>query len=58
MVSGRVRELQKLFLEDLEGFWGLSKLPKSRFIGLVGVWEAHNSRSVVLVGVWRPPGML
>ena len=37
---------------------GPSKFPKSRSIGLVGVWEAHNSRSVVPVGVWRLPGML
>ena len=35
-----------------------SKLPKSRSIGPVGVWEAHKSRSVVPVGVWKPPGML
>ena len=45
-------------LEDLGGFWGLSELAKSRFIGPVGVWEAHKSRSVVPVGVWRLPGML
>ena len=57
MVSGRVWEFQKLLLEDLGSSWGLSKLPKSRFIGPVSVWEAHNSRSAVPVGVWRPPGM-
>ena len=45
-------------MEDLGGSWGLSELAKSRFIGLVGVWEAHESRSVVPVGVWRLLGML
>ena len=58
MASRRVREFHKLLLDDLGGTWGLSELAKTRFIGPVGVWEAHNSRSVVPVGVWRPPGML
>ena len=58
MASWRVRELHKLLLEDLGGSSRLSELAKSRFIGPVGVWEAHKSRSVVPVGVWRPPGML
>ena len=42
----------------LGGSWKLSELAKSRFICLVGVWEADKSRSVVPVGVWKPPGML
>ena len=45
-------------MEDLGGSWELSELAKSRFIGFVGVLEAHKSRSVVPVGVWRPPRML
>ena len=58
MASSRVRELHKLLLEDLGGSWGLSEFAKSKFIGPVGVWEAHKSRSVVLVSVWRLPRML
>ena len=45
-------------LEDFGSSWGLSELAKSRFIGPVGVWEAHKSRSDVPVGVRRPPRML
>ena len=46
MASSRVRERHKPLLEDLGRSWGLSEPAKSRFIGPVGVWEAHKSRSV------------
>ena len=45
-------------MEDLGGAWRLSERAESKFIGPVGVWEAHKSRSVVPVGVWRLPDML